>query len=318
MDPSSAVISELELKLIRNIADEGFLIPYPIELNGSNALIYSYGDLVSLTEVTDKINMNEWRRIILKFFDCVETVMKNGFLNVCNLCLDPDHVMLDQEFNIRAVYIPVEGAYFYEDEKEFVNALRLFVRTTGENTGFLDSDFRAVLADAGSTMDRIKTAVEKFVPMQNAGNDREQEKRSLFAGLFAKKAEAKKQSSKGERAVIHVQGGATEILEEGPVGITLVYTGDIKPLRFDIKDPGLVIGKQEGSVDLVIPFSKAVSRIHCKVGFEDGAGYIEDLGSSNGTFVNGNRYGKGERTKLEPGDKVKIANVEFEVEAIMA
>lgn len=54
-----------------------------------------------------------------------------------------------------------------------------------------------------------------------------------------------------------------------------------------------------------------VSRVHCRLTL-DGAGKleIEDLGSTNGTFVNGRKVGK---TVLSAGDKLTIGRVEFVV-----
>ena len=54
-----------------------------------------------------------------------------------------------------------------------------------------------------------------------------------------------------------------------------------------------------------------VSRVHCRLTL-DAAGKleIEDLGSTNGTFVNGRKVGK---TTLSDGDKLTIGRVEFVV-----
>jgi len=46
-----------------------------------------------------------------------------------------------------------------------------------------------------------------------------------------------------------------------------------------------------------------MSRRHCRLFVEDGVTYIEDLGSSNGTYVNGIRI---ERQKLSDGDKIQV------------
>lgn len=56
----------------------------------------------------------------------------------------------------------------------------------------------------------------------------------------------------------------------------------------------------------------AISRNHCRVLIDDGCYYIEDLGSTNGTFLNGRRI---EREKLRPGDELIVANVGMVIEA---
>jgi pSer/pThr/pTyr-binding forkhead associated (FHA) protein len=51
-----------------------------------------------------------------------------------------------------------------------------------------------------------------------------------------------------------------------------------------------------------------VSRVHCRFTSDGRQLEIEDLGSTNGTFVNGRKVGK---TLLADGDKLTIGRVEF-------
>lgn len=55
-----------------------------------------------------------------------------------------------------------------------------------------------------------------------------------------------------------------------------------------------------------------VSRIHCRLTAQaDGGLLIEDLGSTNGTYVNGARVDG--PTPLDAADTLKVGRVEFEV-----
>ncbi len=56
----------------------------------------------------------------------------------------------------------------------------------------------------------------------------------------------------------------------------------------------------------------AISRFHCTISTEDGAYYIEDNKSTNGTYLNGRRI---QKDRLGPGDELIIANVGIVVEA---
>lgn len=55
---------------------------------------------------------------------------------------------------------------------------------------------------------------------------------------------------------------------------------------------------------------KSVSKIHCVIVKTDGLMLVRDLGSTNGTRVNGTRVRRG---MLLPNDKVSIANFHFRV-----
>ena len=65
----------------------------------------------------------------------------------------------------------------------------------------------------------------------------------------------------------------------------------------DVKNPGrtfkapiegsVTIGRKAEGTDIVIDYEKSVSARHCRISVRDGKFYVEDLGSSNGTLING-------------------------------
>jgi len=73
-------------------------------------------------------------------------------------------------------------------------------------------------------------------------------------------------------------------------------------------DSELVLGRE--NADLTIDDTQ-LSRRHARIKPVDGVLEIEDLGSLNGTWVNGNRIP--ESTRLSPGDVVKIGTTVIEV-----
>lgn len=56
----------------------------------------------------------------------------------------------------------------------------------------------------------------------------------------------------------------------------------------------------------------SVSRHHARLRSEDDAHWLEDVGSTNGTFVNDHRLTMGEKVKLAPGDRILIGKCELE------
>ena len=55
-----------------------------------------------------------------------------------------------------------------------------------------------------------------------------------------------------------------------------------------------------------------VSRVHCRFTLNDTGLELEDLGSTNGTFVNGRKV---QKVLLNDGDKLTVGRVEFVVNA---
>lgn len=54
------------------------------------------------------------------------------------------------------------------------------------------------------------------------------------------------------------------------------------------------------------PNSEIVSRTHADIRVEGDVYYIEDVGSSNGTYINNNPLAKGDRHRLRPGDRIAL------------
>lgn len=89
----------------------------------------------------------------------------------------------------------------------------------------------------------------------------------------------------------------------------VVASGKSAGRTISIKRNKLLIGRAE-ECD-VRPLSEEVSRRHCAVIVGPADVWIEDLGSRNGTFVNGTRIEA--KTKLADGDMVRVGSLELRV-----
>lgn len=78
-----------------------------------------------------------------------------------------------------------------------------------------------------------------------------------------------------------------------------------------IKMSEVRIGKSTKENDYIITGNKMVSRKHAEIFVEDESVYVKDIGSLNGTFVNGRRLAENEECKLKNNDKLKFADEEF-------
>ena len=79
--------------------------------------------------------------------------------------------------------------------------------------------------------------------------------------------------------------------------------------EIEIKGPEFLIGRGEG-VHLR-PRSELVSRKHCSLYVKEGRAFVNDLNSSNGTYLNGERI-EGE-VQLKVGDCLRVGRLQFEV-----
>jgi len=79
------------------------------------------------------------------------------------------------------------------------------------------------------------------------------------------------------------------------------------PITLD--KPITLIGRSPKLCDLVINHT-SISKMHCLLVKTDGLIYMRDLGSTNGTRVNGQRVVRG---ALLPGDKLAFSSVSYKI-----
>ena len=70
----------------------------------------------------------------------------------------------------------------------------------------------------------------------------------------------------------------------------------------------ITLGKMSGRADFVI-CDNTVSKIHARIEERNGAIYVEDLNSTNGTLRNGTMIGMNEPVLLQAGDELTIGRV---------
>lgn len=92
----------------------------------------------------------------------------------------------------------------------------------------------------------------------------------------------------------------------------LVYEGKGTENNYQIQTRRFRIGSQEGENDAVL-HSAVVSRHHAVITREDGDFYIEDLNSTNGTYLNGELLSYNKRQRLNRMDRIVFADVAYHI-----
>jgi hypothetical protein len=91
--------------------------------------------------------------------------------------------------------------------------------------------------------------------------------------------------------------------------VLAMFRADNERRSFSVSRDMTVVGRRE-DCDIRIPLGE-VSRKHCRIIKDGDSVRLEDLGSSNGTYHNGQRI---QETVLSPGDNVQVGPVTFVVQ----
>jgi predicted component of type VI protein secretion system len=88
-----------------------------------------------------------------------------------------------------------------------------------------------------------------------------------------------------------------------------VLNGKSAGREVKVPDTGFLIGRSQECH--LRPKSDAISRQHCEIVIDDGKLLIRDMGSKNGTYVNGKRIDG--QVQLTQGDQLLVGKLELEV-----
>ena len=157
-------------------------------------------------------------------------------------------------------------------------------------------------------MQRLLEAVGSEV-----AHELEQSKNELLQDMVSAGESTEDVARKAEEA-------ADVALAEGAQGsppmLVLVRNGQVSDIELALDLPA-VIGRADSTsgpigVDLS-PYVEAgyVSRKHAQITLEDGAFMLEDLGSSNGTFIMREQFERIEKAEIVDGDEIAFGNARF-------
>jgi S1-C subfamily serine protease len=118
-------------------------------------------------------------------------------------------------------------------------------------------------------------------------------------------------SGAGETGLLGLGAGETGVLggasSQIPASLTRLKNNE----TISIGKPSFAIGKERARVDYCVPDNNSVSRVHVHLTYRNGDYFITDNNSTNYTFINGNKIAPKTETKLQSGDKIKLADEEF-------
>ncbi|SCY47226.1 MULTISPECIES: FHA domain-containing protein [unclassified Butyrivibrio] len=286
-------LSSLGLKSAQNLESEYILKTLHIKHNCKDRLIVDITDKEPLTSVYKGLSDSKIIDILKAFAEVFELVSSKAFLEREFILMDIDYLYIDRnDSSPRFIILPytnADGASIKDWSSQVVGTVATLLYGR-ENL------IKGSLAKLSNAIDDIRNLPDDNVlELINA----KKKVVDVLIEIFPK-----------ESRTSSVRTGDNTSVSNN---FALRYRGSLGEFAFYIMKADFYIGKNQ-DMDGVLSFNPAVSRKHAVIHTIEGKGYIEDLGSSNGTFLNGSRCESGTKYILHERDIVKIADMEFTVE----
>ena len=261
---------------------DGF--PYKRTTQGEKEkMVFDTKSYKPIADVIKEIAENEIIDIIYAVIYMIKRVEENGFLKKSSIWCKYEHIFYDKK-NKRVIMavLPVTGEVNYADSIDWNTRFKEAVSMIAEPLN--DKKYNTVINCIALLLSGQMTCEKALEIVDGLGNGK--------SGLLVEKKEVKCQE------------------------LNLIYSGREGTHKFIIKDKDFVIGRNSEGVDGNLQISKAVSREHCLITKLDCRYFVQDLGSSNHTFVNGVMIPRYELMEIKHNDVLGIADVDFRVKIL--
>lgn len=275
------IFYEVGYKVLRNKENSGFIKCNKVIHNGKIKLVYNTSKYKNLEEVIINSSVDTVITVINKLMRVAISVKDNGFIEYKNIISNLKNIFVDENnLNVYFIYLPIVNTD--RTDKMFIDEIKRNILKVMDFNSYL----RGVqVNNLRFNLTTNKTLEEILYDMDNTSN----------------KNIVKTIDNKG----LMIDSVSKSIALKGintPIDINIL-----------IDKERYLIGSSREYADGVITFNKAISRRHSMILKEMNDYYIVDVGSANGTYLNGVRINKNIKMKIKNGDIIKIANSEFRI-----
>ena len=332
--------NDYQLQMILNNKIEE-LLPMKINyLNNSKELCYETTSKISLPAVYGRKQMG--RKDVIGFIEQLKKVsdlMREYLLDFNHIIFDPDCVFWGRkDEKIYFCYCPVSQGEAQETMRKLFDSLLEWVDHNDRDAVEIVYGIQQItISDSYSIQDildlvetvgerRRKEAYEQSNVKEENIFEIEESKKSFWYWLkkwfrrdkYQDEEELEHHTDMEMTAAESIQADfedATVFLASSgsTYFITLKSRNLEKPIVIQPNIFPCIFGKSRKSSDYIID-SPVVSRVHMKLSADDNGFYIEDLNSTNGTYLNEIKLAPHTMTEIKEGDVISIANIEFLVE----
>lgn len=271
-----------------------------LKYNGKTKLVYFTSEYQSVADLCGQISIERFCLLVGKIINAIDQVDGLGFLNMAFVDSRVTHIFTDRtEQEVKFIYLPISDPKIRKNRQVFDNEIKSQLIRLIE-TRYQMSDAKTglilqTLKDATLTMQQIGRIVAQI------GNDAKVETEKLNTQML----------NQFTQATFDMQATVEDVKEICLNRGEWRLEGTNNTYVFQITKTEFIIGKSRDRVDGLISDNSAVSRIHCKFFTQGDCIYVMDMGSANGTYINGKKLNTNESQEVMAGNCIRIANMDF-------
>ena len=308
------IFYEVGYKVLQNQEKHGLIKCGKLFQNGKIKLIYGVGNYKPISALISQLNRQNYLLIVSRLYDIAKNTEKNGFIRCENIETDKNKIFINtDDLSVHLICLPINKISRHENIFVFYESLKETVLNLVElNPNLKNPDLLRIMDTAMKSMDGKKPI--DISNKQEENNKPEQaEKQQAIRINDNKKTSSKKREGLFGPSSFRLFSRKKTTGNNANIkhSILLVSTNRDEEINILIDKPIFLIGKQMGAVDGVIANEKTISRVHCKISLEKGSFYIQDMKSTNGTYVNNSRIIDDQKIKINSDDIIKLSNIEF-------
>lgn len=321
---NSNIFYETGYKGLRASREIGLIRCNYMTYNGNIRLLYHIDHYCTLAMAILSMSPNAFANLIINILDVILEIKNSGFIYIETVELEPQNLYVDvEELKPYFIYVPVNVKSTPENYYAMVNYLKKSIAYLIQTNSNLQSDLTTrilrELSDHSISIENLKSNISDILGIYREVGDNPY-REILYADkkivteqiMESDKTDKKRNWFKHDKKKEEVVFAETSVLmEEFVPQIALISTDPQSNLEFVVNKKEYVIGHRSDVSDACIESNTGISRRHCKICSINGRYYILDLGSTNGTFVNGKRISPEHNVEIAPGDKIKLADEEF-------
>ncbi len=347
------LLSTTGYKVLQGQEPAGLIPCYHVLYDTADKLDYDVEQFADLQSLLPDLAPNVFLNYAKSAMAIILNLKNIGFLHPANLETTLDKIFIDLRDNsVHLVYLPIDEALTAKLHNPYLAILKAELgKGIQEHSNLQDTMANALLPllnDQGATLEQMIDCLAGLEPLAkptvaaptgtttlgstgvlgassgNLTSSRLQQPASE-AAVVAEEAQPEppvEQPTKKEKKSLFGAKKTAPAEEEQDVGGTEVLTLFVPTIylkgqgktEFLINKQEFVLGRDsaaDGTVD-----STAISRRHCKITHSDERNYLTDMGSANGTYLNGAKLEPDKPRLINEGDKIKLGNVGFTVMSV--